>query len=132
MPDPRDERAAGTTGQARERRIPGVPVPARHPYLDQFVVVKGARRLGDDGVRNAGVAHLDHGLQGVGEAAKVAALFFFKFHDTDSNRPRRGLPALETGGTIPIEPFRIGRVRSMWRQRDTDHGGLLAAGRGMV
>lgn len=132
MADPCDERAAGATGQARERRVPGVAVPARQPYLDQFVVVKRAGRLGDHGVGNAGVAHLDHGLQGVGEAAKVAALFFFKFHEADSNGPRRGLPALETAGTIPIEPFGIGRVRSMWRQRDTGHGGLLAAGRGMV
>jgi hypothetical protein len=49
------------------------------------VVVQRPCRLGGHGVGQAGVADLDHGFEGMCEAAEVAALSFGEFHCTIVN-----------------------------------------------
>ena len=52
--------------------------------LDELVVVQRALGFSDHPRTDAGIADQDHGLQGMGQAAQVAALFFGKLHGLDS------------------------------------------------
>ena len=61
-------------GEAGEHGIARGAVPARGLHLDELVVVQGAGGLGGDRIGEPGLAHQDHRLQGVGEAAQVPAL----------------------------------------------------------
>jgi 23S rRNA (uridine2552-2'-O)-methyltransferase len=84
MANPADQRRFGASSQVGERQITILARQPRQADLDQFVIQQRALCLGDDAVTDAGIADQDHGLEGVGEAAQVAALFFGKLHGLKS------------------------------------------------
>src|SRR5689334_19567766 len=57
-----------------ERRVARLALQAGHAHLDQLVIVKRPRGLGDHGSARASLPDEDDGLEGVAETAKMAAL----------------------------------------------------------
>ena len=84
MTDPAHQGRFGAGRQGLQCGVAFLAGQARQADLDQFMVPECALGLGDNAVADAGIADQDHGLQGVGEAAQVAALFFGKLHGPDS------------------------------------------------
>lgn len=69
-----DQCAARAARELREQRIPGFPVPARAFDFDELMIVERPDGLLGDRVGEAGIAEPDHGLEGMGQAAQMAAL----------------------------------------------------------
>ena len=66
--------AAAALRETRHECLAGGAVPAGGLHLDEFVIVQRARRLAHDRLGEAGIAHADDRLQGVGESAQVPFL----------------------------------------------------------
>ncbi len=65
MADVVDQLAVGFPADVVNGRCPVVAFHASEADLDQFMVQQTAVDLADHGVGNAGIAHHDHGLEGV-------------------------------------------------------------------
>jgi len=76
MPDTTDQGALALRGKCLKRRVARFSIGARHANFDQFVIMQGSLRFGDNTRTHPGIADEDDRLEGVGEAAQVAALFF--------------------------------------------------------
>ena len=76
MPDTTYQSALALRGERLERSVARFSIRTGHSNLDQFVIMQGSLRLGDDTRAHPGIADEDDRLEGVGEAAQVAALFF--------------------------------------------------------
>jgi len=79
--NPPDQRALGDLREIFEGGVPGLALGPGHPNFDQFVIVQGPLGLGNDALADPAIADENHGLQGVGEPAQVAALFFGNLHE---------------------------------------------------
>ncbi len=73
-----NERAVRAARELVEHLVAALTVGTAGLHLDELVIVKRTGRLFCDCVGEAGISDEDHRLQGVGEAAKIAALMLRK------------------------------------------------------
>lgn len=80
MADAVDQYRLAALRQIGKGRIAVFASLARQPHFNEFVVVQGPLRFGHDALTDTGIAHQDDGLEGMGQTAQVATLFFGKLH----------------------------------------------------
>src|SRR6185369_9394892 len=80
-----------------------LPVQPGQPDLDQLMVGKCPLGLGDDALCQAGIAHENHGFEGVRQTLQVPALFLGKYHPA-TFYPTHAVRRLEGCGRRPHEP----------------------------
>ena len=80
MPDPLDHDAFGGASKFLEACVTSLALGPPELHLDEFVIVEGALRFGDDGGCHAVLAHEEDGIQWVAEAAQILSLSFGEFH----------------------------------------------------
>lgn len=80
MADPPDQGGTRPLGEIEQGGIAGLPIEPGQAHLDELVVVQCPFGFADHSRRDTGISDQNHGLEGVGEAAQVASLFFGKLH----------------------------------------------------
>ena len=76
MPDALQEDTFGRCRKLGEPGIAGLALRSTELHLDEFVVIQGAFRFGDDGGSQAGIADEQHRVQCVPQASKIFTLTF--------------------------------------------------------
>jgi hypothetical protein len=82
MADPLHQEAAGGACQFAQAGISRRAIRATELHLDQFMIVQGTLRFGDDRGRYSMLADQQHGVERMTETPQVLALAFREFHDS--------------------------------------------------